>query len=60
MLTNESDKVILDADGNPIPNMTESDVLANDLKNSNLNGECDGIWIDDKKNKNVFLASHLI
>lgn len=42
MLTNESDKVILDADGNPIPNMTESDVLANDLKNSNLNGECDG------------------
>ena len=45
MLTNESDKVILDADGNPIPNMTESDVLANDLKNSNLNGECDGNFL---------------
>lgn len=40
MLTNELDnKIILDADGNPIPNLTASDILANDLKNTNLNGE---------------------
>ena len=43
MLTNELDnKIILDADGNPIPNLTASDILANDLKNTNLNGEHEG------------------
>jgi hypothetical protein len=42
MLTNELEKMILDADGYPISNMTESELLANDLRNSNLNGESDG------------------
>lgn len=44
MLTNDLDnRIILDADGNPIPNLTASDILANDLKNTNLNGENEAI-----------------
>ena len=40
MITNELDnKIILDADGNPIPNLTANDILANDLKNTHLTGE---------------------
>ena len=40
MLTNELDnKIIYDVDGNPIPNLTAFDVLANDMKGTNLNAE---------------------
>lgn len=42
MLTNELDnKVLLDADGNPIPNLTANDVLANDLKNTHLDNDAE-------------------
>lgn len=43
MLTNDFDnKIVLDADGNPIQNLTATDVLSNDLKNANINGENEG------------------
>ena len=32
-------KVVLDADGNPIINLTATDVLANDLRNTNLTSD---------------------
>ena len=38
-------KVVLDADGNPIINLTATDVLAHDLKNTNLTSDTESIQI---------------
>lgn len=38
MLTNDFDnKIVLDADGNPIQNLTATDVLSKNLKNAQEN-----------------------